>query len=164
MGDWLKRKLIGLVLAIVGLAAWLGYHSLIGDKGSSSKELEKIPQTVFAGGGGDLTLAINLNKPAYLIAEFSRGSKEKEKIRAREELKEGDHYLKIDLPPDLSYGYFELGIPQAPVGSQLAWTVNFEGRELLNQNDELREPLKQNEAFFLQMEFSDLNELRSYAK
>lgn len=163
MGDWLKRKAIGLVLGIIGLAGWLGYHSIFGDK-SSSKELDKIPQTVFAGGGGDLTLSISTNKPAYLLAHFIHGDDENDRINAREQLKEGEHYLKIDLPADLSYGYFELEIPQAPVGSQLSWTVSFEGREVLNQHDELPEPLKENQAFFLQMEFSDLNELRSYGK
>ena len=45
MGDWLKRKAIGLVLGILGLAAWLGYHSLVGGNGDSSKELKEIPKS-----------------------------------------------------------------------------------------------------------------------
>ena len=163
MGDWLKRKAIGLVLGILGLAAWLGYHSLVGGNGDSSKELKEIPKTVFSGGAGDLTLAIQMNKPGYLLAEFSHGKEEKEKIIAREELAEGDHYYKIDLPQDLSYGYFELEIPDATVGAQLSWKVDFESRELLNEHDVLDKPLEQNQAFFLQMEFGDLSELRSYA-
>jgi hypothetical protein len=55
-----------------------------------------------------------------------------------------------------------LEIRDTKVGAQLALTVEFEGRELLNQHEEMKQPLKENGAFFLQMEFNDL-ELRSYA-
>ena len=164
MGDWLKRKAIGLGLGILGLAAWLGYHSFIGSDNQHSKELEHIPTKVFAGGGGNLTLSIQMNKSGYLLAEFSRGDQEKEKVVAREDLKDGDHYYKIDLPPDLSYGYFELEINDATVGSQIAWSVELDGKEVTHDSQTLQEPLKQNEAFGLQLEFNDLAELRSYGE
>ncbi len=42
-GDWLKRKIVGLGIGILGLAGWLGYHSLMGD-GPSPKQVGRIPK------------------------------------------------------------------------------------------------------------------------
>jgi hypothetical protein len=74
----------------------------------------KNSETVFTGGGGDLTLAIHRNQPGYLLASFSRGENEKEQIEAEQDLAEGDPDFKIDLPEDMTYGYlnWKFGIPR----------------------------------------------------
>jgi len=159
----LAKEKIGIGLGILGLAGWLGYHSLVGDGGSSSN-IDKIPAKVFAGGAGELSLRVSMNQPGYLAASFGRGEEEDESLHATQQLEAGDHYFKIDLPADLSYGYFELEIRDATIGAKLDWTAEFEGRVITTESEELDQPLGKNQAFFLQLEFSDLDELRSYAE
>src|SRR5574341_725430 len=115
MGDWLKRKITGITLGILILAAWWGYDRFRGG-GESANELDKTPAVVFAGGGGKLTLSINMNKPGYLATSFAHGKEDDETaLHAHENLSAGEHLFSIDLPRDLTYGYFELEISDAKV-------------------------------------------------
>lgn len=160
MGDWLKRKITGIALAAIVFAGWWGYDRITG--GGSSKELDKTPSIVFGGGAGKLVLDITMNNAGYLATSFAHGDDDDddESLHARENLEAGDHLLSIDLPADLTYGYFELEIPNAKVGDKLAWTVRFENRTVMDEEETLNQPLGENQAFFLQLEFSDLDELR----
>ena len=165
MGDWLKRKITGIALAALVFAGWWGWDRITG--GDSSKELDKTPSIVFGGGAGKLVLDISMNKAGYLASSFSHGDDEDdegEQIHAHENLEAGDHLLSIDLPADLTYGYFELEIPNAKVGDKLAWTVRFEDRLVRDEEETLDQPLGENQAFFMQLEFSDLDELRRLAR
>ncbi|MCI0412236.1 hypothetical protein L0222_05465 [bacterium] len=164
MGDWLKRKITGIALAALVLAGWWGYDKIRGG-GSSSDELDKTPSVVFGGGGGKLVVDISMNSPGYLRTSFSHGKdNESDRLHAFEKLEAGDHLFSIDLSPDLTYGYFELEIPDAKVGDKLQWDVWFEDRKVMSEDETLQQPLGDNQAFFLQLEFGDLDELRRYAR
>ena len=92
MGDWLKRKLTGIALAVVVLAAWWGYDRFIGG-GGSAQPIDKTPTVVFGGGAGKLTLDINMNKAGYLATSFAHGKEDDEEdLHAHENLEAGEHF------------------------------------------------------------------------
>ena len=64
--------------------------------------------------------------------------------------------------PEATYGYFEVGVPEAQVGAQIAWSLSLDGALLEQEEVELDEPLAPNHAFFVQLEFDNIDEMRRY--
>jgi hypothetical protein len=137
-----------------------------GDGGVDAREASELPSVVFGGGGGTLDLRVTVDHPAHLTTAFEQfgdeaGSGARE-LSSRQALAPGEHRFAVDVAP-ATYGYFEVGIPEAPVGAHLAWTVALDGVEIQSVREELKQPLGEGYAFFLQLEFDDIAQLRESA-
>ena len=145
------------ILILILCAGVLG----CGGKDSGGKMVSEIPARVLGGGGGMLRIELSLNQPGYLMTHFEKTRSEKGS--AEKQLPAGNHSFRIDFP-EKTYGYFEFEIPDAKVGANLTWSVYLDDVLVAQENETLQEPLKENDAFFLQFEFNDLDEVREYMK
>jgi hypothetical protein len=166
MGGFLQRMAAKIALAVLGLVLWMGHVTLCdgGDAGEY-REVAELPGVVFGGGGGRLEIDVHLNQPGELNASFERLDEVEEEtsIGSSQSLAPGDHRFDVDVA-DATYGYFEVGIPDASVGARIEWSVSLDGETLDSQEIELEEPLQPGHAFFVQLEFDDVAQLRQFAQ
>lgn len=170
MGDLLGlsvRKAVRRILfGVLGLVICFGYlHFTSGGSDDDYVEIAKLPAVVFEGGGGVLELEIDLNQAGELHASFSQledeDTGEEMVLNVNQDLKAGKQRLAVDVPKD-TYGYFEVSIPNATAGAEIAWTVWLDGEQIGSEEIALHEPLKPGYAFFIQLEFDDVDQLSDY--
>jgi hypothetical protein len=157
-----RRARLTLALGVVGLC--LGCMTgCVG--GTEIHEASQLPTVVFGGGGGLMQIDVELNQPAELKASFERWSQpdESELLSSTQELPPGSHHFEVDVA-DATYGYIEVGIPDAEVGARIAWTLSLDGARLDREEVELERPLEPGLAFSVQFEFDEIAELRQYAQ
>ena len=152
----------GLALAGVWLVALAGCGS---PQSTEISEAEQLPVVVFGGGGGLMEIEVELNRTAELKASFERWIRpdESQLLSSTQVLALGSHHFEVDVA-DATYGYFEVGIPDAEVGARIVWTVSLDGERLDREEVELEQPLAPGYAFFVQFEFDEIAELRRYAR
>ena len=165
MGGWLQRMLGRAVMGLLGLALWAGWVMVSGGGVTEVQELSELPAVVFDGGGGTFELEVEVDQPARLTTSFERWSEEDESelLSSTQVLAPGAHHFTVDVP-EATYGYFEVGVPEAEVGAQIAWSLSLDGALLEQEAIELEEPLRPNHAFFVQFEFDEVESLRQYAR
>jgi len=165
MGGWLQRLLGRAVLGLLGLALWAGWV-MVSDGGVTQvQELAELPPVVFDGGGGTFELEVEVDQPSRLTTSFERWSEEDESelLSSTQTLAPGAHRFAVEVP-EATYGYFEVGVPEAQVGAQIAWSLSLDGALLERKEVLLEEPLAPNHAFFVQFEFDEVESLRQYAR
>jgi hypothetical protein len=165
MGGWLQRWLGRAVMGVLGLALWAGWV-MVSDGGVTDvQERSQLPPVVFGGGGGTFELAVEVEQPSRLVASFERWNEEDESelLSSTQTLAPGEHHFRVDVP-EATYGYFEVGVPEAQVGAQIRWSLSLDGALLERKEIELDEPLAPNHGFFVQFEFDEVESLRHYAR
>jgi hypothetical protein len=165
MGGWLQRWLGRAVMSLLGLALWAGWV-MVSDGGVTEvQELAELPPVIFDGGGGTFELEVEVDQPSRLTTSFERWSEddESELLSSTQNLPPGAHHFTVDVP-EATYGYFEVGVPEAEVGAQITWSLSLDGALLEQEEIELEEPLAPNRAFFVQFEFDEVESLRQYAR
>ncbi len=166
MGDWLKRMAGKAVMAVLGLVLWASWVTLTGGGDSTEvQELSELPPVVFDGGGGTFEIEVEVDQAAQLTASFERwnGEDASELVSSSQPLAPGEHHFAVEVP-EATYGYFEIGVPEAEVGAEIAWTLRLDGAVLQQEEVELEQPLDPNHAFFVNFEFDEIEELRQYAR
>jgi hypothetical protein len=133
--------------------------------GTEIQESSQLPQVVFGGGGGVMRIDVELNQPAELKASFERwsGPDTSDLLSSSQALDPGSHHFEIDVA-DATYGYLEVGIPEAQVGARIVWTLSLDGRRLDREEVELEQPLRPGHTFTVEFEFDEVADLRQYAK
>lgn len=165
MDGWLQRVLVRASMGFLGLALWAGWV-MVSDGGVTEvQELSELPNMVFDGGGGTFELTVDVEQPSQLVASFERWHEqdESELLSSTQTLAPGEHHFSVEVP-EATYGYFEVGVPEAEVGAQIAWSLSLDGALLEEEKVELDEPLAPNHAFFVQFEFDEVESLRQYAR
>lgn len=166
MGDWLKRMAGKAVMTVLGLVLWIGWMTLRGDGDSTEvQKLAELPPIVFEGGGGTFEIDVEVDQAAQLTASFERwnGEDASELVSSSQPLAPGEHHFSVDVP-EATYGYFEIGVPEAEVGAEITWTLRLDGEVLQEEEVELEQPLDPDHAFFVNFEFDEIEELREYAQ
>jgi hypothetical protein len=166
MGGWLPRMAARAVLAGLGLLLWAGWVMVSDGAGRTHvEELSELPPVVFGGGGGRFELDVEVAQPSRLTSSFERWHEDgpSELLASNQMLSPGEHHFSVDVP-ESTYGYFEVGVPEARVGARISWTLRMDGAVLEQQQVELEEPLEAQHAFFVQFEFDAVEALRHYAR
>lgn len=162
MAGAFARKVVG---ALVGLALFIGWMQLRGGGDSGDyQELSSIPLTAFEGGGGLVDVQFTTNQPAELVATFDKNDAATGKattVSGRELFPPGSYSRSVDVSPD-TFIYWELNVPDAQVGAQLAWVFHVDGATVVNESMRLEDPLEAGYAFFLQVEADDIAQMRSW--
>lgn len=159
------RRGAGSIAWTASAALSLGVACGGGGSGESDARSDP-PPVVFGGGGGVLELDVSVNRPARFVTGFEQLGADEEiprELSSVQDLAPGDHHFVVDVSPR-TYGYFEVGIPDATVGARIAWTIRLDGEEVIQEADELHAPLPEGRAFFLQLEFDEIAQLKLYAR
>jgi hypothetical protein len=141
----------------VGLALVLGWWTLRAPGDSHTESASHIPQVVWSGGAGKLTIHTESTCAAQMRVSFSEHSEEQKEPRlleTYEDVPAGSHSWTIDVPGDVG-GYVELSATSPQPGDQLHWTIEVGGNTVDEQADTLEKPLEQGYAFFLQSYFDE---------
>ena len=157
-----NSKSLSWVLLAALVSVSIGCNGSSGDRAS----VEQLPDVVFDGGGGKLSLELEVNQPAVLKASFAQYDDEGEsqrEIDVVEEIRPGTLTRRVDVSPG-TYVYFELGVHDASVGAELNWVVRLDGQEVQRESDRLSEPLESGYAFFLQFEADDVKQVSSWIR
>lgn len=162
MGVRTNSKLFGAAAIVAGISLSWGCTVSSGDRAT----VGKVPEVVFGGGAGELSIQMEMNQPSRLKATFSKYDEEgydERAIEVVEDLKPGSYTRTVELSPE-TYVYFELGVPEASVGAEAEWVVTLDDQEVYRESDRLTEPLKSGYAFFLQFEADDVDQIRSWIR
>ena len=152
----MQRLLKRGIMAILGLAMTLAWWSIRGGNGKSDS-VSKIPDKVWEGGAGTMTIDMETSCPTRLSVTFSEGDGEGGEIRsleAWEKVKSGSHSWTIELPPNTG-GYVDATAEEPEVGARLSWVIRVNGVVMTEETQTLDEPLKPNYAFGLQLYMDD---------
>ncbi len=156
----MKNLLIRGGFAVLGMVLVLGWWTIKGrnDSGNSATS-DKIPSKVWEGGAGTVTIEAESSAPATLRAYFSSAEKSESgtpnrSLEAWEKFPAGQHTWTIDVPAGTS-GSLEFEAVGPKPGSTLSWTVRAGDKQIAQETEKLEQPLRANEAFFLQVEVDD---------
>jgi hypothetical protein len=164
--SWVIEKLRNLALTAVGVIAMIGWWTFTGGDGApGGAEVGPLPAVV-DGGGHAIDVSLHTSEPIYFSASFSCPESDEEwlEVDGREELAPGDHELSFDVAGECDYAILEAGMEQPPVGAELSWRVEVDGRRWQEERMVLDQPLAPNRAFFLQTGWEDgsLEEMLEY--
>ncbi|MDH3284650.1 MAG: hypothetical protein OEQ13_07910 [Acidobacteriota bacterium] len=162
MREFLQSLGMKAMLGAAGVAAMLGWWTLTGSGDGSIQRMDELPAVVLDGGAGVLSLDFEVSQPAVLEASFSRWQddmEDEEGISVEKEYDAGSYREIVELPRD-AFVHVEIGIPEATPGAKIAWSVDYDGHELMAEDLELDEPLKGGYAFFVQFEADGVEEIR----
>jgi hypothetical protein len=152
----LKRLAIRIGFSVLGTAivlVWWTYHG----HNTHSESSNTIPATVWGGGGAKITVEAESTTPATMSIEFNERNKsggEPKVLHTLEKFAPGTKTWTVDAPPNVG-GYIELEAVHPKPGDKLKWRVTINGEQVGQEEDTLDQPLKNNEAMFLQLYFPD---------
>ena len=149
MANLLKRG----VLAIAGMVVTLVWWS-IRPGHDTTASADRIPDTVWNGGGGALTIETESSCPATIRVSFSEEAGEERSLETWEKIPADKRTWTIDVPPNTG-GYIDLGAEAPKVGDRLRWTLKVNGDVVDEQAETLEEELKSGYAFGLVAFFDD---------
>ena len=142
-------------LAILGVVVCLVWWSIRGG-GSGGETVEGIPDRIWEGGAGTMTIDVETSSPARLNITCSRWLEgdEEQSIECWEQIDAGTHSWTIDIPSS-GGGYIDLTAEEPPVGARLSWTVRVNDEVVVEETQTLDQPLEPNYAFGLQVFMDD---------
>ena len=149
----MDRLVKRVVMTVLGLAVTLIWWSIRGSD-SNVQNADRIPATVWGGGGGTLTIEVRSTCAARLHVSFHTNQEDQEMMETWEDLEAGTRTWTIDVPGGVG-GCVELGAVEPKQGDTLAWQISTNGKVVDEQFDELKEPLEKGYAFFIQSFFED---------
>jgi hypothetical protein len=149
MNGLLKR----MIMAILGVAVTLAWWSIRGGD-SNTETADRIPISVWGGGGGTMEIEVTTSVAAHMSVTFNENSDDGRSLDTREEIEPGTHSWTIDVPAGVG-GYVELGAIDPEQGAQMSWQIRLNGQVIDEQSDLLEEPLEEGYAFFIQSYYDD---------
>jgi hypothetical protein len=150
MLNGLARRAVMTVLGVLVTLAWWSFRG--GD--SNSTQVDKIPATVFGGGGGKVTIEVQTTCAARFSMSFSGNEDDSRSMDAVEVVEPGTHSWTIDVPRGVG-GYVDFTAVEPKVCDRLSWRLLANGQIADEQFDELKEPLQSGYAFGLTAAFDD---------
>lgn len=142
-----------IVRGVLGLAVVLAWWTFSQNNVSTQSVATAIPERVWGGGAGALTIEAETSSRAQMSVSFSRDG-EDGYLESVEEIGAGSHRWTIDVPREVG-GYVELGAVAPKPGDTLSIRVLADGRSVFEDSDRLEEALEPGYAFFLQAYFAD---------
>ena len=150
-----KNLLVRAGTAILAVAVMLVWWSIRGSD-SNSTEVKGIPERVWAGGAGKLTVEVETTTAATMRVSFSEEKEDGtgKSIHSHEEIPAGTKSWTIDVPAGVG-GYVEITAINPQVGATLKWRILLNGQVVDEQSEALEKPLEPNWSFGLQQYFAD---------
>ena len=142
-----------LVRTVLGLVLVLGWWTITGNSISTSPAQDKIPTSVFGGGGAKLEIEAETTSPARILMSFNDDSGD-EHLETYEDVGVGTYRWTVDVPNEIG-GYVELNAVAPKAGDRLKFRVLSNGHEGFVDSDQLEKPLEPGYAFFVQAYFDD---------
>ena len=146
-----------LVKAVLGLAVVLAWWTLRGPGEGNTETADKIPNVVWDGGAGNMTIHAETSTPARMHISFSDHADDVEEPRSLESWEDvpaGKHSWTIAVPAQVG-GYVELGATDPKPGDRMRWTIQASNTTVDEQDETLEQALEPGTAFFLQSYFDD---------
>lgn len=142
-----------IVRTVLGLVLVLGWWTLKGNFVSTDEAVDRIPTSVFGGGGGKLEIEAETTGAATMAVSFSDDSGERH-LETYEKVPAGTYRWSVDVPSEIG-GYVELNAADPKAGDRLKFRVLSNGRTVFEDSDQLEQPLEPGYAFFVQAYFDD---------
>ncbi len=149
-GGWVMKALVRTVL---GLVLVLGWWTITGNLVSTEKALDKIPPTVFGGGGAKIEIEAETTSAARMMVGFSDESGDRN-LETWEDVPAGTFRWSVDVPSGIG-GYVELNALEPKAGDRLKFRILANGRTVFEDSDQLEQPLEPGYAFFVQAYIED---------
>jgi len=144
-----------LIRSVLGLVLVLGWWTFTGNSISTQKAQDKIPASVWGGGGGKLEIEAETSTPARMMVGFSRDTQDAEdNLETYEDVPAGTYRWTIDVPRGTG-GYLELNAVAPKAGDRIKFRMISGGRTVFEDQDELVKPLEPGYAFFVQAYIDD---------
>lgn len=146
-----------LAKTLVGLAVVLAWWTIRGPGDSNTETADRIPEVVWDGGAGSMTIRAETTTPAQMRVSFSRDSGDGEEwhsLETHEAVSPGSHSWTIDVPGEVG-GYVELTATSPQPGDRLTWSIEAAGATVDEQTQTLEKPLEEGWAFGLQTYFDE---------
>ena len=147
----------------LGFVAVLAYWTITGHHSAAVSGPTKMPAKFLNGGNGSLTIEADSTTPAIMRYTFHgplQDGKAKDEVTGYEDLEPGHYNWSTDIPAKTGV-CLELEAKNPQPGAKLNWTVKLNGRELDTQSETMEQPLKANEAFFIQLIRDDVLDANS---
>jgi hypothetical protein len=160
MQGLLQRLVRKVVWWALGLVVTLVLWSIRG--GDGREQVKGIPDKVWEGGAGTMTIDVETSCPARMSVTFSEDDEEDEDVNddeprslnAWEKIEAGSHSWTIDLPPGAG-GYVDLTAEDPEEGAQLSWVIRVNDVVMTEESQTLDDALPSNYAFGLQLFMDD---------
>lgn len=149
----MNRLVRRVLLSVLGIAVTLAWWSMRGNDAQVTSA-DEIPATVWGGGGGTLTITVRTTCAARLLVSFYERQEDGQAMETWQDMEAGERTWSIDVPRGVG-GTMELGAVEPKVGDTLSWQIRLNGQVVDEQFDELKEPLQDGYAFFIQSDFED---------
>ena len=138
------ERLLRKVLSTVGgvilcIAIWTIQDRIRSAVGGGSDTVDSIPQEVWGGGAGVVTIEVEASEPAVLSATFE--DSEHEYLETWQKIEPGTHSFDIDVPAEVS-GSIDLRVDEPSVGSEIKLTVLVDGKPVSQETARLDRPLE----------------------
>ena len=155
MTNWILKLLKRSALAILGVVVCLVWWSIRGGDGGGDT-VEGIPEKIWEGGAGTMTIDVETSGPARLNLTCSQSLPDDEErhIECWEQMDAGTHSWTIDIPAG-GGGYIDLTAEEPAVGARLSWVVRVNDMVVAEEAQTLDQPLEPNYAFGLQVFMDD---------
>jgi hypothetical protein len=152
----LVRKVLGAIAGVViCIAIWTIQDKLTG----GDDAVESIPQEVWGGGAGTVTLEVEASEPAYVSASFetnsfSLGDDGHEYLESWQKVPAGKHTFEIDVPADVS-GSVWVRVDEPSVGAKVKLVLRANGEVVGEDAMTLEKPLEEGYGFAAGLEVED---------
>jgi len=144
-----------IVRSVLGLVLVLGWWTFTGNSISTQKAQDKIPATVWEGGGGQVVIEAETTTAARMLVAFSRDRQDdSDNLETYEDVPAGTYRWTIDVPRGTG-GYLELNAVAPKAGDRIKFRMISGGRTVFEDQDELVKPLEPGYAFFVQAYIDD---------
>jgi hypothetical protein len=142
-----------IVRTVLGLVLVIGWWTITGNSVFTEPAQDKIPASVFGGGGGKLEIEAETTGAATMAVSFSDESGERH-LETYERVPAGTYHWSVDVPSEIG-GYVELNADAPKAGDRLKFRIVSNGRTVFEDSDQLDQPLEPGYAFFVQAYFDD---------
>ena len=142
-----------VIRTVLGLVLVIGWWTITGNRISTAPAQDRIPASVWGGGGGKLEIEAETSTLATMAVSFSDERGERH-LETYERVSPGTYRWSIDVPSDTG-GYVELNADEGKIGDRLKFRVTANGRTVFERSDHLDQPREPGYAFFVQAFFDD---------
>jgi hypothetical protein len=142
-----------LIRTVLGIALIVGWWTITGNSVFTEPAQDRIPTSVFGGGGGKLEIEAETTGAATMAVSFSDDSGERH-LETYEKVAAGTYRWSVDVPSEIG-GYVELNAADPKAGDRLKFRILSNGRTVFEDSDQLEQPLEPGYAFFVQAYFDD---------
>lgn len=155
--DALVRKVLGAIAGVaICIAIWTLQDRVTGGGGGDSAD--SIPQEVWGGGAGVVTIEAETSEPGSISAIFESnvpgGDPGHGYLESWQEIPAGKHTFEVDVPANVS-GSVWVRVDKPSVGAKVKVAVRVDGKLVAEDWSRLDEPLEAGYGFAAGVEIDD---------